>query len=77
MQVSGIKEGDYVIMMTDGVADCFVTEESELENYIWELLDKRNDPQMAAEQILSKALEKWGGEPGDDMSVLVVKIYRK
>ena len=32
---------------------------------------------MVAEEILSDALEKWGGEPGDDMSVLVVKIYKK
>lgn len=77
MQTSGINGGDYVIMMTDGVADCFATEESELEMVIWQQLEKRKEPQLVAEEILSRALEKWGGEPGDDMSVLVVKIYKK
>lgn len=77
MQTSGINAGDYVIMMTDGVVDCFATEESVLESVIWQQLEKRKEPQLAAEEILSRALEKWGGEPGDDMSVLVVKIYKK
>ncbi len=77
MHTSGIDGGDYVIMMTDGVADCFATEESQLEDFIWKQLEKRKDPQMVAEEILSDALEKWGGEPGDDMSVLVVKVYKK
>lgn len=77
MRTSGIDGGDCVIMMTDGVADCFATEESELEGLILRLLERRMDPQQTAEEILSDALGRWGGEPGDDMSVLVVKIYRK
>lgn len=76
MQTTGIEAGDYVIMMTDGVADCFHGQEEELEEQVWEQIGKRNDPQKMSQEILSMAHEKWGEEPGDDMSVLVVKLYK-
>lgn len=75
MRKSGISSGDYVIMMTDGVADSFLTEEHELEELIWSCLERKLSPQDLAEQLLEEAILRWQSEPEDDMSVLVVKLY--
>lgn len=70
-----ISSGDYVIMMTDGVSDCFAEEEGELLAFIQEKTRRKLTPQDLAEQILEKAMERYEGIAGDDMSVMVVKIY--
>lgn len=75
MRKSGITSGDYVIMMTDGVADSFVAEEGEMEELLLGYIDARLGPQEIADRLLDEALSRWDMEPGDDMSVMVVKVY--
>lgn len=70
-----ISAGDYVIMMTDGVADCFPPGEYRLENRIWEYFSDRIGPQELSERILQDALECQDGDPVDDMSVMAVAFY--
>lgn len=77
MRKSSISSGDYVIMMTDGVADSFLSEEFELEELIWSYLENKMSPQDMSDQLLEEALVRWQGEPEDDMSVLVVKLYEQ
>lgn len=72
---SGINSGDYVIMMTDGVADSFDAEIAELENIIEEEFERKSGPKEMADYILAEAIDHLHGECSDDMSVLVVKIY--
>lgn len=75
MRKSGIEAGDYVIMMTDGVADSFLEEQECLEILLWECLEERLGPQDIADRLLDEAMAHWNMEPEDDMSVMVVKIY--
>lgn len=75
MRKSGISSGDYVIMMTDGVADSFAIEDRELESLIQIYLDENLNPQDMADRLLDDAVSQWDMEPGDDMSVMVVKVY--
>ncbi len=70
-----VTSGDYVIMMTDGVSDSYAKEPQVLDEILKELLDRRCGAKEASEWILEQAIEEWGGEPQDDMSVLVGKIY--
>ena len=75
MRKTEISSGDYVIMMTDGVADSFLSEEFELEELIWGYLERKISPQDMSDRILEEAVSRWKGEPDDDMSVLVVRLY--
>ena len=72
---SGISAGDYVIMMTDGVADSFVAEDGELAQLIEFYLEENLSPQDLADRLLDDAVSHWDMEPGDDMSIMVVKVY--
>lgn len=73
MRKSGISSGDCVIMMTDGVADSFSGEE--LEDLLFEYIHSRLGPQDLADRLLDDAVANCDMEPGDDMSVMVVKVY--
>lgn len=75
MRKSGISAGDYVIMMTDGVADSFVAEDGELAQLIEFYLEENLSPQDLADRLLDDAVSHWDMEPGDDMSIMVVKVY--
>lgn len=75
MSSSGISVGDYVIMMTDGVADSFMTGSEEIEKLLFHCIDARLGAQEIADRLLDEAVSRWDMEPGDDMSVMVVKIY--
>lgn len=70
-----IIEGDYVIMMTDGVADLFQDATGNLEEYLYEC-DIR-EPDELADAILEEALLRQNGYAGDDMSVIVTKIEKR
>ncbi len=70
-----IMDGDYVIMMTDGVADLFQEVMGNLEEYIYEC-DIR-EPEELADAILEEALARQNGCAGDDMSVIVTKIEKR
>ena len=75
MRKSGIEAGDYVIMMTDGVADSFLEEQECFEILLWECLKEKLGPQDIADRLLDEAMVRWNMEPEDDLSVMVVKIY--
>lgn len=70
-------DGDYVIMVSDGVLDCVTEEDKEsyLKKVIMSITYKT--PQELANAILSAMLEKHGYEPADDMTVLVTGVWRK
>ncbi len=67
-----IMEGDYVIMMTDGVADCLRDMEEDLKRYLEEC--RIHEPEELAETILEEAVNRQDGYAQDDMSVIVTRI---
>ena len=69
-------DGDYVIMMSDGVLDS-LGEQAEATLAAW-LCDLENqNPQGIASAVLKHALEKQEFTPADDMTVLVAGIWKK
>lgn len=72
-----LREGDYVILVSDGVSDCFV--EEEYDDYLELLLGRAQyeNPQELANGILSLAIKRGGGRLLDDMTVLVLGIIEK
>lgn len=70
-------DGDFVIMVSDGVLDCIEEEEKEafLQRVIMEITQQ--NPQEIANAILTAALKQHGYEPVDDMTVLVSGIWKK
>ena len=74
--VKKLYDGDYVIMISDGVLDCFSEENINLlENFISEL--KISGPNEMAEKILEYALSQVNGYVSDDMTVLVAGVWQK
>lgn len=69
-----ITQGDYIIMMTDGVSDCFDNDEDILEDYLRE--SSIINPQELAEKILDEAVKRRGGV-SDDMSVIVTGVWER
>lgn len=69
-------DGDYIIMISDGVADSlpFYDKEKQLANII--LQAKCNTPEGIANHILDECLYYNGGKNLDDMTVLVAGIFR-
>ncbi len=63
---------DMVIMMSDGVADAFVSQEI-LQEYLTQIPQK--NPQEMAETILQKAKSIQKNYPKDDMTVLVGRLF--
>lgn len=70
-----ISTGDYVIMMTDGVADCFRTKENDLELYLEQC--EIDQPEELAGAILEEAVYRSDGRVLDDMSVIVTGIEKR
>ena len=69
-----LSTGDYVFLCTDGITDSFESNEK-LKEFINNL--KATNPQTLAETLVEKAVENSGGSAGDDMTVLVAKIFEK
>ena len=65
-------QGDFIILLTDGISDSFESDEK-LTEFICSISDK--NPQNVSDLILNQALEVNQGNAKDDMSVLVIKIY--
>ena len=63
--------GDTVVLMSDGVADCF-NDPNAVANAFAEVA--LNVPQSIAETLLNKALKRCNNRPADDMTVVVAKI---
>ena len=70
-----LKDGDYVIMISDGVADClpFYDKESQLAHIIADI--KSGNPAIMAEKILEECRFYNNGNNQDDMTVLVAGIW--
>lgn len=70
-------DGDFIVMVTDGVLDCI--KGTDKEEYIGQLLMemKTNNPQEIANRILQEALEENDQVPIDDMTVLVTGVWKK
>lgn len=66
-----LAQGDTLVLMSDGVADCFPSADAVASVFAGVSL---NVPQSIAEVILSKALKNSNGKPHDDMTVVVAKI---
>lgn len=71
-----LTNGDFVIMMSDGIFDVFRNSTNEsIRNYI-ENIDSLN-PQEIADNLLEKALSLSEWEAQDDMTVICAKIWKK
>ncbi|WZL72808.1 stage II sporulation protein E [Clostridiaceae bacterium 35-E11] len=72
-----LNDGDFVIMMSDGILDADQTIE-EKEKWIITALQKLNsrNPQTIADALLDTAIQKYGNKIEDDMTVMVEKIWK-
>ncbi|WP_455539785.1 stage II sporulation protein E [Terrisporobacter sp.] len=70
-----IKDGDFIIMVSDGIVDAGKNNDFG-ENWLIYFLKKltTGNPKEIANQILDRALELQLGEVEDDMTVLVTKV---
>lgn len=77
MKCKKLYDGDYVIMVSDGVLDC-VTEENK-EAFFQDIIQNitTETPQEMANGILTAALSMHGYQPVDDMTVLVCSLTKK
>lgn len=72
------ENGDFIVMVTDGIIDSFKQEEGgeqSLINYIEDI--KSINPQGIADLILREARSKCDNKPVDDMTVLVAKVWKR
>lgn len=69
-----LKDGDMIILLTDGISDSFRTLD-ELDMVITE--NDTTNPQILANAIIDKALELNKNLPADDMTVMVGRIFAK
>lgn len=70
-----LEDGDFVIMVTDGVMDALPVGEQELLMRMIIEGTSLNNPKEMAHHILEQVLECSGEVPMDDMTVLVVGIW--
>ena len=68
-------EGDYVIMVTDGVMDALPVGEQEFLMKMMIEGNQKNNPKEIAEHLLGQVLECSGEIPMDDMTILVVGLW--
>lgn len=70
-------DGDYIVMLSDGVLEAIDGEEKE-EEFGRMLMDMTlQNPKEMAEYILNYAITRAGGVARDDMTVLVTGIWKK
>lgn len=69
-------DGDYVIMMSDGVPEALG---GRLDEVLFSVGQKQADrtPQCVAGEILKAALEACEYKPNDDMTILVAEVVKK
>lgn len=72
-----LRDGDIVIMMSDGILDSNI-EQTEKENWLEETLKNTEiqNPQKLADYILEKAKDNTGNIINDDMTVIVLKVWK-
>lgn len=73
-----VESGDFIIMVSDGVVDAF-KKSDENDKALIEFLQeiKSINPQQIADNILNEAYALHNGKPGDDMTVLVAKVWKR
>jgi stage II sporulation protein E len=71
-----LRDGDLVVMLSDGVVDAVIVEEKEA--YIKQVLSELSDvsPQMVAEQLIEKIMETGMSRVKDDMTVLAFLVTK-
>ncbi len=67
----------YIIMVSDGVLDAFWQEDGELAVEDLLLYEKQNNPKLLANAILEEALIASNGRARDDMTVLVLGLWKQ
>lgn len=65
--------GQMMIMVTDGIADCF--DGDELPSFINSL--SAFNPETAVKDVVARALSISGGTPADDMTAIAFRLYEK
>ncbi len=72
-----LQDGDFVVLVTDGVTDCLgVPMPEETMQEILGSIDT-NNPEQMAKQVLERILMCTGGKAPDDMTVLAAGIWKK
>ena len=71
-----LQDGDVVIMVTDGVMDALPVGEQEILMRMIIEGTQKTSPKEIAQHVLERVLECSGELPMDDMTVLVVGIWR-
>lgn len=69
-----LKDGDLIILLTDGVRECFGTPEK-LREFIYRSAGL--NPKLLADSIIEEAATLAQGYPPDDMTALVCKIFER
>ncbi len=71
-----LQDGDYLIMMSDGVLDAFGEEDYQdtLQNVIEEITEQ--NPREFAEKLLHLAIRASEGHISDDMTIIVVGVWK-
>ncbi|MFZ5989675.1 MAG: stage II sporulation protein E [Bacillota bacterium] len=73
-----VENGDFIIMVTDGIIDSFKTEDGGEQALIKFIEDINSiNPQSIADLILAESYSKCDGKPVDDMTVLVAKVWKR
>ncbi|MBQ2576518.1 MAG: SpoIIE family protein phosphatase, partial [Lachnospiraceae bacterium] len=72
-----LRNGDYLVMVSDGVVDAFG--EAAYEEGVRKALEeiKEDHPKALAEELIRQAICAQGGHIPDDMTVLVLGIFEK
>lgn len=70
-------DGDYLVMVTDGVLDAFGEEPGEEILKEWILQAQEQMPKELGRYLLEKTLQYADYRAKDDMTVLVAGIWRK
>ena len=73
IQTKILCDGDYLILVSDGVVDAF-DDIGKMQDFINEI--KTINPQAVANDLLSYALKLSSSEPKDDMTVVVVRLIK-
>lgn len=73
-----LKDGDMVIMVTDGILESkndFLNKEETFKHFIREA--KSNNPQYLASYLLEKTRNLLAGEENDDMTIIVARVWKQ
>ena len=74
-QTYSLMDGDMVIMMSDGVTDCFEDESG--NSRLCEIIARNNavNPRELSDYLLQYAINCQGGRIRDDMTILVAGVW--